>query len=283
MCIPILEVAGFEADDVIGTLSKRGAEAGYDVFMVTPDKDYGQLVDDHCRIYRQKGDAIEIIDKAAIKEKYGFDDPTLVRDMLALWGDASDNIPGVPGIGEKGACKLVNNWGTVENILDNTAVHPESYAKAEKLLSLFSYTKEDVKARKISDLKEKIKSYGEDKAAKETELDKATLMDIITELMKPGRDIRDALPAPMLRKDIMGIEDLKAGMELTGTVRNVVDFGAFIDIGVHQDGLVHISEITEKYIRHPSEVLKVGQIVQVWVKDVDVKKNRIGLTMKKKK
>ena len=121
MCIPILEVAGFEADDVIGTLSKRGAAAGYDVYMVTPDKDYGQLVDDKCRIYHQKGDAIEIVDKAAIKEKYGFDDPTLVRDMLALWGDASDNIPGVPGIGEKGACKLVNNWGTVENILDNTA------------------------------------------------------------------------------------------------------------------------------------------------------------------
>ena len=121
MCIPILEVEGFEADDIIGTLSKRGAAAGYDVFMVTPDKDYGQLVDDKCRIYRQKGDAIEIVDKAAIKEKYGFDDPTLVRDMLALWGDASDNIPGVPGIGEKGACKLVNAWGTVENILDNTA------------------------------------------------------------------------------------------------------------------------------------------------------------------
>ena len=121
MCIPILEVAGFEADDVIGTLSKRGAAAGYDVFMVTPDKDYGQLVDERCRIYRQKGDTIEIVDKAAIKEKYGFDDPTLVRDMLALWGDASDNIPGVPGIGEKGACKLVNTWGTVENILDNTS------------------------------------------------------------------------------------------------------------------------------------------------------------------
>ena len=121
MCIPILEVAGFEADDVIGTLSKRGAAAGYDVYMVTPDKDYGQLVDDKCRIYHQKGDAIEIVDKAAIKEKYGFDDPTLVRDMLALWGDASDNIPGVPGIGEKGACKLVNNWGTVDNILDNTS------------------------------------------------------------------------------------------------------------------------------------------------------------------
>jgi len=122
-----------------------------------------------------------------------------------------------------------------------------------------------------------------EKAANETELDKATLSDIVTELMKPGRDIRDGLPAPMLRKDIMGIEDLKVGMELTGTVRNVVDFGAFIDIGVHQDGLVHISEITDKYIRHPLEALKVGQVVQVYVKDVDVKKNRIALTMKKKK
>ncbi len=169
-----------------------------------------------------------------------------------------------------------------DNILDNTAVHPESYAKAEKLLSLFSYTKEDVRARKIADLREKIKAYGEDKAAKETELDKATLLDIITELMKPGRDIRDALPAPMLRKDIMGIEDLKVGMEITGTVRNVVDFGAFIDIGVHQDGLVHISEITDRYIRHPSEVLKVGQVVQVRIKEVDIKKNRIGLTMRQK-
>ena len=150
------------------------------------------------------------------------------------------------------------------------------------MLSLFAYTTEDVRARRISDLREKIKAYGEEKVAKETELDKATLLDIITELMKPGRDIRDALPAPMLRKDIMGIEDLKPGMEITGTVRNVVDFGAFIDIGVHQDGLVHISEITERYIRHPSEVLKVGQIVQVRIKEVDVKKNRIGLTMKNK-
>ena len=139
-----------------------------------------------------------------------------------------------------------------------------------------------MKARRIDDLRQKIKAYGEEKAAKETELDKATLNDIITELMKPGRDIREGLPAPILRKDIMGIEDLKVGMELTGTVRNVVDFGAFIDIGVHQDGLVHISEITERYIRHPSEVLKVGQIVQVRVKEVDVKKNRIGLTMKNK-
>ncbi|MEG1884962.1 MAG: DNA polymerase I [Alistipes sp.] len=120
MCIPVLEVAGYEADDVIGTLSQKGVEAGYEVFMVTPDKDYGQLVRDHCKIYKQKGtDGIEIVDTTAIKERYGIDDPVLVRDILALWGDASDNIPGVPGIGEKGACKLVQTWGTVENILAN--------------------------------------------------------------------------------------------------------------------------------------------------------------------
>ena len=191
----------------------------------------------------------------------------------------------VPKLGEKAytQCAGFLRIDGGEDILDNTAVHPESYKKAEKLLSLFSYTKEDVKARRIADLRQKIKAYGEEKAAKESELDKATMNDIVTELMKPGRDIRDGLPAPTLRKDVMGIEDLKVGMELTGTVRNVVDFGAFIDIGVHQDGLVHISEITERYIKHPSEVLKVGQVVQVWIKDVDVKKNRIGLSMKKKK
>ncbi|MBQ7879685.1 MAG: RNA-binding transcriptional accessory protein [Clostridia bacterium] len=190
----------------------------------------------------------------------------------------------VPKLGEKAytQCAGFLRIDGGDNILDNTAVHPESYEKAEKLLGLFSYTKEDVKARKINDLRQKIKAYGEEKAARETQLDKATLNDIVTELMKPGRDIREALPAPMLRKDIMGIEDLKVGMEVTGTVRNVVDFGAFIDIGVHQDGLVHISEITERYIKHPSEVLKVGQVVQARVKEVDVKKNRIGLTMKKK-
>ncbi|MDE5694599.1 MAG: DNA polymerase I, partial [Alistipes sp.] len=125
MCIPILEVPGYEADDVIGTLSQKGADAGYDVYMVTPDKDYGQLVRDNCKIYKQKGtDGIEIVDRAAIREKYGIDDPVLVRDILALWGDASDNIPGVPGIGEKIACKLVQEWGPVENILANAASIP---------------------------------------------------------------------------------------------------------------------------------------------------------------
>ena len=169
-----------------------------------------------------------------------------------------------------------------DNVFDNTAVHPESYEKADKLLALFSYTKDDVRAHRISGLREKIVAYGKAKTAKETGLDEQTLMDVVTELMKPGRDIREGLPAPILRKDLLSIADLQAGMELTGTVRNVVDFGAFIDIGVHQDGLVHISEITDKYIRHPSEALKVGQIVQVRVKEVDLKKNRIALTMKKK-
>ena len=191
----------------------------------------------------------------------------------------------VPKLGEKAytQCAGFLRIDDGKNVFDNTAVHPESYEKAEKLLALFSYTKEDVRARRIDDLRQKIKAYGEDKAAKETELDKATLADIVTELMKPGRDIRDSLPSPILRKDLLSIADLKAGMELTGTVRNVVDFGAFIDIGVHQDGLVHISEITDKYIRHPLEALKVGQVVQVRIKDVDVKKNRIALTMKKNK
>ena len=191
----------------------------------------------------------------------------------------------VPKLGEKaytqcaGFLRIENG----DNILDNTAVHPESYEKAEKLLALFKYTKEDVRARRIDDLRQKIKAYGEDKTARETGLDRETLHDITAELMKPGRDIRDSLPAPMLRKDVMSMADLKAGMEITGTVRNVVDFGAFIDIGVHQDGLVHISEITDRYIKHPSEVLKVGQIVQVRVKEVDLKKNRIALTMRSKK
>ena len=121
MRIPVFEIEGFEADDVIGTLAYRGAEAGYEVFMVTPDKDYCQLVGPHRNIYRQKGDGIEILDTEAVCARYGIADPILVRDILAIWGDASDNIPGVPGIGEKGACKLVAQWGTAENILQNAA------------------------------------------------------------------------------------------------------------------------------------------------------------------
>ncbi|MBQ5927282.1 MAG: helix-hairpin-helix domain-containing protein, partial [Clostridia bacterium] len=190
----------------------------------------------------------------------------------------------VPKLGEKAytQCAGFLRIDCGDNILDNTAVHPESYAKAENLLSLFSYTKDDVKNNKIGDLKQKLSIYGEENAVKKTGLDKETLLDIVTELMKPGRDIRDSLPAPTLRTDVMSMEDLKPGMSLTGTVRNVVDFGAFIDIGVHQDGLAHISEITDRFIRHPSEALKVGQVVQVWIKDVDLKKKRIALTLKNK-
>ena len=170
-----------------------------------------------------------------------------------------------------------------KNILDNTAVHPESYAKAEKLLSLFGYTTDDVKNNNLGDLPAKVKEFGADKAAEYCELDKATMNDIIAELMKPGRDVRDSLPAPKLRRDIMGIEDLSVGMEVEGTVRNVIDFGAFIDIGVHQDGLVHVSEISDKYIKHPSDVLKVGQKVKAVIINLDVKKQRIGLSIKQVK
>ena len=126
-----------------------------------------------------------------------------------------------------------------------------------------------------------MKEYGEARAAEEVGLDVPTLKDVVAELIKPGRDVRDSLPKPVLRSDVMDINDLMPGMELVGTVRNVVDFGAFVDIGVHQDGLVHLSEITDRYVRHPSDVLEVGQRVTVWVKEVDVKKNRIALTMKK--
>ena len=188
----------------------------------------------------------------------------------------------VPKLGEKAFTQCAGFLRIQDgaNILDNTAVHPESYAAAEKLLTLFGYTADDVKAGKISDLPKKVQEYGEEKVAKDAGLDVPTMKDIVAELVKPGRDIRDALPKPILRQDIMDINDLAPGMELIGTVRNVVDFGAFVDIGVHQDGLVHLSEITDRYIRHPSDVLEVGQTVTVWVKDVDVKKNRIGLTMK---
>ncbi len=170
-----------------------------------------------------------------------------------------------------------------KNILDNTAVHPESYEKAEKLLSLFGYSDEDVKQRRLADLPQKVKNYGADKAAEYCGLDKATMNDIVNELIKPGRDIRESLPAPKLRRDILGIEDLYVGMEVEGIVRNVIDFGAFVDIGVHQDGLVHISEITDKYIRHPSDVLKVGQNVTAVIISLDKKSGRIGLSIKRAK
>ncbi|MDE6557466.1 MAG: RNA-binding transcriptional accessory protein, partial [Clostridia bacterium] len=167
-----------------------------------------------------------------------------------------------------------------KNIFDNTAVHPESYKKAEKLLGLFNYTAKDVKEGNLKELPAKIKEFGEDRAAAYCELDRATMNDIVTELLKPGRDIRDSLPSPILRRDIMSIEDLSVGMVVEGSVRNVIDFGAFIDIGVHQDGLVHVSEICDRYIKHPSDVLKVGQKVKAVIINLDIKKQRIGLSIK---
>ncbi|MBR2968413.1 MAG: RNA-binding transcriptional accessory protein [Clostridia bacterium] len=168
-----------------------------------------------------------------------------------------------------------------ENIFDNTGVHPESYDGAQKLLQLFGYSANDVRNGELADLPEKVKKLGEAKVCDFTGLGEATLKDVLNELLKPGRDIRDSLPKPMLRSDIMDINDLVVGMELTGTVRNVIDFGAFVDLGVHQDGLVHISELSDNYVKHPSDVLKVGQVVKVRVIGVDLKKNRIALSMRK--
>lgn len=167
-----------------------------------------------------------------------------------------------------------------KNILDNTGVHPESYGAAKDLLKLCCYTLEDIGTEKIKEIKEKVEILGEEKVAEKLGIGVPTLKDIVKELIQPARDPRDELPPPMLRTDVMDIKDLVPGMELKGTVRNVTDFGAFIDIGVHQDGLVHISQITNKFIKHPSEVLKVGQIVTVWVISVDAVKKRISLTMK---
>ena len=169
------------------------------------------------------------------------------------------------------------------NILDNTAVHPESYEAALGLLKLTGHSPEDVKAGSLADLPLKLKAYGPEKAAEELGIGLPTLKDVMGELMKPGRDIRDSLPKPILRTDVLSISDLKPGMKLTGTVRNVIDFGAFVDIGVHQDGLVHISEICDRFIRHPSEILSVGDVVDVVVLDVDEKKKRIGLSIKQAK
>ena len=167
-----------------------------------------------------------------------------------------------------------------KNVLDNTAVHPESYGAAEKLLTLTGHTLADVRDGKLEDLSAQIKAYGEEKAANACGVGVPTLRDVAAELRKPGRDIRDELPKPILRTDVLEMKDLKPGMVLTGTVRNVIDFGVFVDIGVHQDGLVHISQVADRYVKHPSEVVSVGDIVQVTVLDVDEKKKRISLSMR---
>ena len=191
-------------------------------------------------------------------------------------------IKKVPRIGAKAfeQCAGFLRVPGSKEILDITGVHPESYDAAKALLTKFGYTADDVKAGKLGDLRKKCKEVGIKKLCEELGIGEPTLVDIIGELEKPGRDVRDSLPPVVLRDDVLGIEDLKPDMILTGTVRNVIDFGAFVDIGVHQDGLVHISQIADRFIKHPSDVLSVGDIVKVKVLSVDLKKKRISLTMK---
>ena len=167
-----------------------------------------------------------------------------------------------------------------KSVLDNTGVHPESYKAAEALLELCGYTLKDVADGQIALLEQKVKLMGEEKVAEKIGVGVPTLRDVVKELLKPGRDVRDDLPAPILRTDVLDIKDLAPGMVLTGTVRNVVDFGVFVDIGVHQDGLVHISQVCNKFIKHPSEIVAVGDIVKVVVLEVDEKKHRISLSMR---
>ncbi len=189
----------------------------------------------------------------------------------------------VPKIGAKAytQCAGFLRVSGSNEILDNTGVHPESYAVTKQLLALFDYSEDDVKNGGMGSLRAKCMVRGMNKIAAQLGIGVPTLEDIIGELEKPGRDIRDSLPPPQLRQDVLDIKDLKVDMLLTGTVRNVVDFGAFVDIGVHQDGLLHISEMSDKFIRHPREVLSVGDVIEVRIKSVDVAKKRIGLTRKK--
>ncbi|NLL70783.1 MAG: RNA-binding transcriptional accessory protein [Epulopiscium sp.] len=165
-----------------------------------------------------------------------------------------------------------------KNILDNTGVHPESYEVVKKLLQQLGYTLKDIQNHTVRSIKDQIGSISE--LATQLDVGEETLTDILQELAKPGRDPREEMPQPILRQDILELEDLKEGMILEGTVRNVIDFGAFVDIGVHQDGLVHISELSDRYIRHPLEVVAVGDIVKVRIISIDVPKKRIGLSMK---
>ncbi len=194
-------------------------------------------------------------------------------------------IKKVPKLGPKAFQQCAGFLRVPESkqVLDNTAVHPESYEAAKKLLELCSYSLSDVAAGRLSELPKRMEQIGAERAAEHCGVGVPTLRDIVSELIKPGRDPREELPPVLLRQDVLEIKDLKPGMILTGTVRNVIDFGVFVDIGVHQDGLVHISQISSKFIRHPSELLSVGDIVKVVVLDMDEKKHRISLSMKQVK
>lgn len=188
----------------------------------------------------------------------------------------------VKGLGPKAyeQCAGFLRLPEAKNRLDATAVHPESYAAAKALLDACGYTAAEIGTDKLAGLPGVVRAKGAGTLCEALGVGEPTLNDIVAELCKPGRDVRDSLPKPLLRSDVMGLDDLKPGMELTGTVRNVIDFGAFVDLGVHQDGLVHVSQISDKFIKHPREVLKVGDIVRVKVLNVDTAKKRIALTMK---
>jgi len=165
--------------------------------------------------------------------------------------------------------------------LDNTSVHPESYEAAKKLINMLGYSDEDLRKNRLSDIDNKVEAIGIEKLSKDLEIGVPTLLDIIKEIKKPGRDPREELPKPIFKTGVMELSQLKPGMMLMGTVRNVSDFGAFVDIGVHQDGLVHKSQLSDRFVKHPLDVVKVGDIVEVRVLEVDEKRNRISLSMKK--
>ena len=211
--------------------------------------------------------------------------PALARNIVAYREEngisSRAQLKKVPKLGPKAfeQCAGFLRVRDSQNALDATAVHPESYAAAKALLEKLGYQLSDIKAGKLPDLNVRMEEIGVKKLAEELGVGEPTLKDIARELQKPGRDPRDDLPKPILRTDVLAMEDLAPGMELMGTVRNVIDFGAFVDIGVHQDGLVHISRMANRFIKHPAEVVKVGDVIKVWVVEVDAKKKRIALTM----
>ncbi len=211
--------------------------------------------------------------------------PALAKNIVAYREEngisSRAQLKKVPKLGPKAfeQCAGFLRVRDSRNALDATAVHPESYDAAKALLETLGYQLSDVKAGKLADLHGRIEEHGLQELARQLGIGEPTLRDIALELQKPGRDPRDDLPKPILRTDVLDIKDLAPGMELMGTVRNVIDFGAFVDIGVHQDGLVHISRMSTRFIRHPNEVVKVGDVIKVWVTEVDIRKQRIGLTM----
>ena len=211
--------------------------------------------------------------------------PALAKNIVAYREEngitSRAQLKKVPKLGPKAfeQCAGFLRVRDSQNALDATAVHPESYAAAKALLEKLGYQLSDIKAGKLPDLNVRMEEIGVKKLAEELNVGEPTLKDIARELQKPGRDPRDDLPKPILRTDVLAMEDLAPGMELMGTVRNVIDFGAFVDIGVHQDGLVHISRMANRFIKHPAEVVKVGDVIKVWVVEVDAKKKRIALTM----